>query len=328
MDVLEVSRGLFFSAKDICQTRTQKGKVETNNADDRSEPINGSDNTPDDVSNDQSDDTSGPHHDDISDSDCEPEPEHHDVLGKKHRDIPASRAAGAKVACNASDNGDNIEMGNNLSPDSGMNKLSDTARLPNSMGGWERGTTALTHGHMPTTSAPVQAGLLPGAFATGGSQMDELPDELNWQPHRGNNHGTFYPNIMGAAPNEFDVTGISAGTLGGMNNFGGHNGNWMFGDSGGWITNKQQNVSFWDMLYSPDDWLNDPSTLGIGTGVQNAGNQGEYPAPSLLLLPSNSPDLPPKERSPASGIGTVQSQGQYSPSGPLPLPRSPDQPVE
>jgi len=323
-----------FSAKDICQTQTQKGKVETYDADDRSEPIDGSDNTPDasrlhDVSNsDQSDDTSGLQHDDVSESDCEPKPEHHDVLDKKHGDISASQAsAGAKISYDTSDGrGDGIVMGNNLSPDSGMNKLSDATHLPSSMGGWEWRTTALTHGHTLATSAPVQAGLLPGAFTAGGSQMDELPDELNWQLNsdRGNN-GTLYPKMsMGTAPNEFD-TGISAGTLGGMNDFGG-GGNWMFGDSGGWITNKQQNVSFWDMLYGPDDWLDDP-TLGIGT-VQNAGNQGEYPAPSFLPLPSNSRDLLPEERSPTSGIGTVQSQGQYSPSGPLPLPHSPDQPLE
>ena len=315
-----------FSAKGICQKRTQEGKVEASNADDRSEPDDGSDNVSD-----------------VSESGHEPESEDRDVLNER-RDISASPAStGAKIAYETSNGGGNgIEMGNSLSPDLGMNELSDidTARLQSSTGSWEHGTTALTHEDM--ASSPGQAGLLPGVFTTGGSQMGELPNELNWQSSSDGGNSpddSLYPNMIMGASNEFDVTGISAGTLEGMNSLGVPRygeGNWMFGDSGGssWITNKQQNVSFWDMLYGPDSWPGDPS-LGIGT-VPNAGNQGEYHASGLLPHPPSSPDLPPEERCPTSGgTGTVQNansgQVPYSPSksGPLsPGSHSPNMPLE
>lgn len=320
--------------------RRQKEKVET--YDDRSKPINDSDNSPNvsehgDESNGQSNDTSGLH--DVSESDREPESEHGDVLDKCRNISAGQTSTGSNIGCNTSDGieGNGIAMGNRLSPNSGTNKLSNTTCFPSSTGGWDHGTTGLTKEHM-ATSAPGQAGLLPGTFTTG-SQVIELPDELNWQPSSNRTNsidGFLYPNMPMGAPNRFDVTGISAGTLGGMNGDLGvqfPGGNWMFGNSGGWITNKQQNVSFWDMLYGPDDWVDDP-TFGVGT-VQSAGNEGEYPPLGLPPLPQNSPDLPPEGRSPASGAGTAQNadshQGQllqYSPSGPLPLSHPIDPPLE
>ena len=368
---LEVSQSFLahsFSAKNICQIRSKaKMKGETDNKVNALEPTDGF------ASSDNSDDphdVSGPrngsddYRDDISEFHDASEPRRTSDDSRpddesERRNIAADLA---RMACDTSSS--SITVGNNHTPGSGtdMNILmgasahgtvaadpakimaSDTSNNDMAVGnGWhapgsgtqnlagasEYGTTASAD---PITSRPDL--VLPGMFATAGSQMPELSNLLEWQPrtigggdnftNHGLSHG-FAPAMMsmGTSEHNFDAIEPSAGMLGEQNPYGYYYAgeNWA-----GWIANKP-NISFLDpMVYYSGYTGYQPVVPPQLETVQPPSASAAPGLAPLIPLPSSPADLPREQQHASTGT----SHGpEHSTLDLLPLPSSPaDSPRE
>ena len=138
-------------------------------------------------------------------------------------------------------------------------------------------------------------GLLPGIYATGGSETSDLPDALKWlqSSNGGENTDDFFYGLTAdmSMTSGSNIAGIGAGagTWGEENNLDMNaGGNWpvmAFAHSTSLVTN---NASFTGMLYGPSAW---PDTTGRGM-TQHIGGEGQFPATPNILPPVSQPEEP------------------------------------
>ena len=179
----------------------------------------------------------------------------------------------------------------------------DKAACNTSNGG--AGGIAVTHDSGTEKYLPPgnfsEPGILPGMYATGGSQIPELPDALKWLPINGeNNTNGFSYNFAGMmSASDYNMAGIDAGTWGQANNF-----NSGVFDSTGLVTNKQS-VSFTGMLYDQNTMWPDVARMGA---VQHVGGQGQYATTPNILPLSGSPN---RSEDPYVSTGVTTESSRY-----------------